>query len=78
MGAVAVVVLLNANTVPSLTEAFGKIAEELRHQYTICYYPSDSAGNSVFRRIRVETVRPDIRIRARKGYRFAGFVPFAD
>jgi VWFA-related protein len=63
--------LLNAATVPSLRQALSKIAEELRHQYTICYYPTDSANDGSFRRIRVSVDRSGVRIHARSGYRAA-------
>lgn len=61
--------LFNASTAPSLKGAFAQIAEELRHQYTICYYPDEAAGDGSYRTIRVTVDRPDVRIRARKGYR---------
>jgi Ca-activated chloride channel family protein len=61
--------LLNAATVPSLRQALNEIAEELRHQYTVCYYPTEPANDGSFRRIRVSVDRPDVRVRARSGYR---------
>ncbi len=59
----------NAETIPNLRNAFMEIAGELRHQYMICYYPTQQGGNDSYHRIRVEVSRPDVRIRARPGYR---------
>ena len=61
--------LFGAATAPSLRNAFDRVAEELRHQYTICYYPDSPAGDGSFRAISVLIDRPGIRIRARRGYR---------
>jgi VWFA-related protein len=61
--------LFNASNVPSLTEAFCLIAEDLRHQYTICYYPGEAAGDGSHRTIRVTVDRADVKIQARRGYR---------
>ena len=63
--------LFRASTIPNLLGAFTEIAEELRHQYTICYYPPSQENDSALRQIRVTVDRPDIKIRARKGYRIA-------
>jgi VWFA-related protein len=61
--------VFNAASVSNLQEAFARIAEELRHQYTICYYPSNTANDGSFRRIRVAVDKPNVRVRARTGYR---------
>jgi len=58
-----------AKTLKSLDAAFSMIADELRQQYTICYYPSRPANDGSFRRIQVFVDAPEVRIRARKGYR---------
>lgn len=63
--------LFSAASIANLREAFSGIADELQHQYTICYYPSNQANDSAFRRIRVTVDRPGTRIRARAGYRIA-------
>jgi VWFA-related protein len=51
-----------------LQEAFDQIAEELRDQYTIGYYPANSDPDGKFRKIKVETADRDMKVLARKGY----------
>ena len=51
-----------------LQEAFNQIAEELRQQYTLGYYPSNSARDGTLRKIKVETIDHDLKVLARKGY----------
>ncbi|MBZ5495306.1 MAG: VWA domain-containing protein [Acidobacteriia bacterium] len=50
-------------------EVFARIAEQLRHQFTLCYYPSDSKKDGAFHRLRVEVDCPGVKVRARTGYR---------
>ncbi len=58
-----------ADTLISLPAAFARIAAELRTQYALGYYPSNTARDGNYRRIQVETSRKDVVIRARPGYR---------
>ena len=51
-----------------LEEAFDQISEELRSQYTLGYYPTNTARDSRFRKIKVETTRGDLHVLTRKGY----------
>jgi len=51
-----------------LEEAFDQISEELRSQYTLGYYPTNTARDGRFRKIKVETTRKDLHVLARKGY----------
>jgi VWFA-related protein len=51
-----------------LQEAFDQISEELRSEYTIGYYPTNSARDGTFRKIKVETMDKDFKVLARKGY----------
>jgi VWFA-related protein len=51
-----------------LQEAFDQIAEELRDQYTLGYYPTNAARDGTFRKIKVETTDRDMRVLARRGY----------
>ena len=51
-----------------LLEAFDEISEELRSQYTLGYYPSNSARDGKFRKIKVDTANHDLKVLARKGY----------
>jgi len=70
--------LFLASSVPSLAGAFAEIADELQHQYTICYYPSSPGTDASFRRIRVTVDKPGAKIRARTGYRLAVRSPEPD
>lgn len=60
-------VLYRADRLDDLPTAFARIADELRHQYLIGYYPEreDVTGD---REIRVTVVRPGVEVRSRKGY----------
>ncbi|HET8781982.1 MAG TPA: VWA domain-containing protein [Pyrinomonadaceae bacterium] len=60
--------LMRADTLASLPEAFGQIAAELRTQYLLGYYPLDKTHDERYRRIKVQTTRKDVMIRARPGY----------
>jgi VWFA-related protein len=51
-----------------LTAAFEGIAEELRWQYNIGYYPSDEARAGQRKQIKVRVNRPNLVIRARDSY----------
>lgn len=51
-----------------LRKAFDTIAEELRSQYVIGYYPTNIKHDGTFRKIRVDVDRADLKILARKGY----------
>ena len=58
-----------ADTLYSLPAAFARIAAELRTQYALGYYPSNSARDGGYRKIQVRTKRKNVAIRARPGYR---------
>lgn len=60
--------LLRADTLASLPDAFGQIANELRTQYMLGYYPLNKDRDERYRRIKVATTRKDVVIRARPGY----------
>ena len=51
-----------------LEEAFDEIAEELRTQYTLGYYPSNHSRDGKFRRVKIEANRKGLKVLARKGY----------
>jgi Ca-activated chloride channel family protein len=61
--------LHRADTLVSLPDAFARIAAELRTQYALGYYPSNSLRDGRYRKIQVRTSRKDVVIRARPGYR---------
>jgi VWFA-related protein len=58
----------NADDMRYLEEAFTNIAEELRRQYSLGYYPSRQSQSSERRQIRVRVKRPNLVVRARDGY----------
>jgi Ca-activated chloride channel homolog len=64
--------LFMASTISNLAEAFAGIADELQHQYTICYYPSNQKGETPVQQIRVTVDSPNATIRSRTGYRVSG------
>jgi Ca-activated chloride channel homolog len=64
--------LYKADMLGDANQAFRNIAEELRHQYTLSYYPANDKRDGAYRRIRVVVNHPsitNIAVRARKGYR---------
>jgi VWFA-related protein len=61
--------LLRADNPLTLPRAFSQIADELRTQYSIGYYPTNSARDGKYRRLRVRTTRKDASVRSRPGYR---------
>lgn len=61
--------LYRADTLFYLPDAFAKIAAELRTQYSIGYYPQQSARDGKYHRLTVKVSRKDVNVRARPGYR---------
>jgi len=59
---------ISVNSEKHLGEAFDHISEELRSQYTLGYYPTNSAHDGKFRKIKVEMNNHDLKVLARKGY----------
>ncbi|MGA2263689.1 MAG: VWA domain-containing protein [Acidobacteriota bacterium] len=49
--------------------AFARVSGNLRHQYTICYYPTNHARDGSLRHIHVIVDRPGVKLRARTSYR---------
>ena len=61
--------LHKANDMSQLAQAFSSIAEELRRQYSIGYYPQNGTGQSDARRqIKVSVDRSNVAVRARNSY----------
>jgi hypothetical protein len=56
-----------ADTLMDLHLVFREVAEDLRHQYWLSYYPADAASGDKVRRIRVSVERPGVFARARRG-----------
>ena len=61
--------LVRADDNAMLPRAFQQIAEELRTQYSLGYYPTNLAREGKYRKIRVRTTRKDVAVRTRPGYR---------
>src|SRR5256885_677030 len=53
----------------TLRDAFAAIAEELGHQYTIAYRPTNRAHDGKWRAIELKLSRSDVSVRTRKGYK---------
>ncbi len=61
--------LYQANDPAQLAQAFSRIAEELRRQYSLGYYPGVSAvKNGERRQIKVRVHQPNLAVRARDSY----------
>jgi VWFA-related protein len=60
--------MIVVNSEKHLQEAFDQISEELRSQYTVGYYPTNSARDGKFRKIKIEVAGKDLKVLARKGY----------
>jgi len=61
--------LYRANDPAELAKAFASIAEELRRQYSLGYYPQTETGDGTERRaIKVSVKRPNVAVRARNSY----------
>ncbi|HEX6186389.1 MAG TPA: VWA domain-containing protein [Pyrinomonadaceae bacterium] len=61
--------LVRADNPLMLPSAFRQIAEELGTQYSLGYYPTNSARDGKYRKVRVRTTRKDVALRTRPGYR---------
>ncbi len=64
--------LYRAENLGNVSQAFSMIAEELRHQYALSYYPGNTAKDGTYRKIRVRVNQAGMVVRAREGYRAAG------
>lgn len=59
-----------ADSTQNLSYAFGQIAEELRRQYSLGYYPKTSAQAGERRQIKVRVNQPNLAVRTRDSYVF--------
>jgi VWFA-related protein len=64
--------LYEADSNQNLAQAFANVAEELRRQYSIGYYPKNPPQTGQRRQIRVRVNQPDLAVRARESYVFNG------
>jgi VWFA-related protein len=61
--------LYEANDTTQLADAFTRIAEELRRQYSLGYYPkTDTPDSNSRRQIHVKVRQPNLAVRARDSY----------
>lgn len=60
--------LYRANNTTQLAYAFSQIAEELRRQYSLGYYPHDGNTSAERRQIKVRVNRPNLAVKARDSY----------
>lgn len=58
-----------ADKLGDLKAALGRIAEELRHQYLLGYYPTNKQKDDKSRKITVRVTRQGVAVRARPAYR---------
>jgi Ca-activated chloride channel homolog len=58
-----------ADRLGDLRAAFARIADELRHQYVLGYYPANTRKSEAERKIAVRVARDGVRIRTRPGYK---------
>ena len=61
--------LYNADSLYNVSQAFTMIAEELRHQYALGYYPTNAKKDGTYRRVKVQVKKTGMIVRAREGYR---------
>jgi Ca-activated chloride channel homolog len=57
-----------ADTTRDIEGAFSLVAEELRRQYSLGYYPKQQGQAGQRRRIKVRVMRPDLAVQARDSY----------
>ena len=61
--------LVRADLLTDVPGAFARIADELRHQYSLGYYPTNQSRDGRFRRVQVRLERQQTVVRTRPGYR---------
>lgn len=67
-----------ADSTQNLASAFAQIAEELRRQYTLGYYPKSPAQAGQRRQIKVRVNQPNLAVRTRDSYVFNPAGPATD
>src|SRR6202044_4020941 len=60
--------VIDVHNEASLEKAFDEISQEVRSQYVLGYYPTNVKRDGTFRKLRVDVMKPDMKILARKGY----------
>ncbi len=61
-----------ADSIGNLNSAFSSIAEELRHQYSLGYYPTNTSKDGTYRRVKVRVSQASAVVRAKEGYKAGG------
>lgn len=60
--------MFEATDIKNLEEAFAGVAEELRRQYSIGYYPEQEGRPGERRSVKIRVTRPNVVVRAKSGY----------
>jgi len=60
--------MIVVNSEKHLEDAFDQISEELRSQYTLGYYPTNTSKDGKFRKIKVDADNHELKVLARRGY----------
>jgi Ca-activated chloride channel family protein len=63
-------ILVDASRIENLGAAFGRIAQELRSQYSVGYYAKNLKQDGRFRKVEVRVNRPGLTARTKQGYYF--------
>lgn len=66
--------MLEVYGMDKLADALDQISEELHHQYSLGYYPTNAAKDGKFRKIKIDALPDGYKVYARKGY----YAPRAD
>ena len=61
--------LYKGDSIVGISSAFAKIADELRQQYAISYYPTNSAQDGTYRHLKVRVNQTAWVVKAKEGYR---------
>lgn len=61
--------LYKGDSIAGVSSAFAKIAEQLRQQYAISYYPTNGAQDGSYRRLKVRVSQGGWIVKAKDGYR---------
>ncbi|MBS1809664.1 MAG: VWA domain-containing protein [Acidobacteria bacterium] len=64
--------LYKGDSIVGISSAFAKIAEELRQQYAVSYYPTNSSQDGSYRRLKVRVSQTGWVVKAKEGYRAQG------
>jgi len=51
-----------------LENAFDEISNEMRTEYSLGYYPTDSKQDGKYRHLKIEVTNKDYKVQAREGY----------